>query len=54
MLKAQGMLPLEKFDYKSVDFSSFQGGSTGNNTNQTQFQQPRVSKYVLYFFINRY
>ncbi|XP_029159209.1 LOW QUALITY PROTEIN: exosome component 10 [Nylanderia fulva] len=28
MLKSQGMLPSAKFDYKSVDFSSFQGGST--------------------------
>ncbi|XP_072758066.1 exosome complex component 10 homolog [Anoplolepis gracilipes] len=43
-LKAQGMLPSEKFDYKSVDFSSFQGGSTKSNTSQTQFQQPRQKK----------
>lgn len=44
MLKTQGMLPSEKFNYKAVDFSSFQGGSTGSSTSQTQFQQPRQKK----------
>ncbi|XP_071632679.1 exosome complex component 10 homolog [Temnothorax longispinosus] len=44
LLKKQGMLPSEKFDYKSVDFSSFQGGSTQSNANQSQFQQPRRKK----------
>ncbi|GAB1859700.1 phospholipase A1 [Camponotus japonicus] len=44
MLKAQGMLPSEVFDYKTVDFSSFQGGSTGSNAIQTQFQPPRQKK----------
>lgn len=47
MLKAQGMLPSEVFDYKTVDFSSFQGGSTGSNAIQTQFQPPRVCIYTL-------
>lgn len=49
LLKEQGMLPSEKFNYKSVDFSSFQGGSTQSSANQTQFQQPRVSKYRITF-----
>lgn len=44
------MLPSEKFDYKSVDFSSFQGGSMQSNANQIQFQQSQVSKY---HFISR-
>ncbi|XP_018397986.1 PREDICTED: exosome component 10 [Cyphomyrmex costatus] len=44
ILKQQGMLPSEKFDYNSVDFSSFQGGSTQSNANQTRFQQPRQKK----------
>ncbi|XP_012535453.1 exosome component 10 isoform X2 [Monomorium pharaonis] len=44
LLKRQGMLPSEKFNYKSVDFSSFQGGSTQSNANQTQFQQPQHKK----------
>lgn len=43
------MLPSEKFDYKSVDFSSFQGGSRQSSANQTQFQQPKVSKYRFIF-----
>lgn len=43
MLKSQGMLPSAKFDYRSVDFSSFQGGSA-SSTSQTQFQQPRQKK----------
>lgn len=43
------MLPSEKFDYKMVDFASFQGGSTANSANQTQFQQPKVSKYKFNF-----
>jgi len=48
MLRKQGLLPSTKFDYKSVDFSSFQGGSTQSSANRTQFQQPRVS-IVLFF-----
>jgi len=44
------MLPSEKFDYKSVDFSSFQGGSTQSSAMQTQFQRPQVSKY--YFILS--
>lgn len=44
MLKSQGMLPSVKFDYKSVDFSSFQGGSATSSASQTQFQQPRQKK----------
>lgn len=43
------MLPSDKFDYKSVDFSSFQGGSRQSSANQTQFQQPKVSKYRFIF-----
>lgn len=49
LLKEQGMLPSEKFDYKSVDFSSFQGGSMQSSANQIQFQQPQVSKYRFIF-----
>ncbi|CAL1681433.1 unnamed protein product [Lasius platythorax] len=44
VLKSQGMLPSEQFNYKSVDFSSFQGGSTESSASQTQFQQPRQKK----------
>ncbi|EFN88225.1 Exosome component 10 [Harpegnathos saltator] len=44
LLKEQGMLPSQKFNYKEVDFSSFQGGSMQNNITQTQFQQPKQKK----------
>lgn len=47
LLKEQGMLPSEKFNYKQVDFSSFQGGSMENNVMQTKFQQPKVSGYKI-------
>ncbi|XP_014474435.1 PREDICTED: exosome component 10 [Dinoponera quadriceps] len=46
LLKQQGMLPSGKFNYKEVDFNSFQGGSMQNNavTQITQFQQPKQKK----------
>ncbi|KAL0126496.1 hypothetical protein PUN28_005095 [Cardiocondyla obscurior] len=44
MLKKQGMLPSEKFDYKSVDFNSFQGGSTQSSANSTKFQHQQKKK----------
>lgn len=41
----KGMLPVEKFDYKSVDFNNvFQGGSTTNDTRRTNFVQPKQRK----------
>ncbi|XP_018316117.1 exosome component 10 [Mycetomoellerius zeteki] len=49
MLKEQGMLPSGKFNYKSVDFSSFQGGSTQSSANRTQFQHPRQKKKEKHF-----
>ncbi|XP_018049348.1 PREDICTED: exosome component 10 isoform X2 [Atta colombica] len=49
MLRKQGLLPSTKFDYKSVDFSSFQGGSTQSSANRTQFQQPRQKKKEKHF-----
>lgn len=36
------MLPATNFDYKSVDFHSFAGGSAQNSANEAQFQQPKV------------
>lgn len=48
LLKEQGMLPSERFDYRSVDFSSFQGGSKQSSANQTQFQQPQKKKKEKY------
>ncbi|EZA53331.1 Exosome component [Ooceraea biroi] len=42
VLRQQGMLPAEKFDYKSVDFNSFQGGSVEKTANQALFQKPKV------------
>ncbi|RLU22965.1 hypothetical protein DMN91_005243 [Ooceraea biroi] len=41
VLRQQGMLPAEKFDYKSVDFNSFQGGSVEKTANQALFQKPK-------------
>lgn len=49
LLKQQGMLPSEKFNYKSIDFTSFQGGSMTKNMNQAKFQQPKVSRYNFVF-----
>ncbi|XP_015174926.1 PREDICTED: exosome component 10 [Polistes dominula] len=44
-LRQKGMLPAEKFDYKSVDFNNvFQGGSTTNDTRRTNFVQPKQRK----------
>ncbi|XP_025996569.1 exosome component 10 [Solenopsis invicta] len=48
LLKKQGMLPSEKFDYKSVDFSSFQGGSMQSSAHRTQFLQPKQKKKEKY------
>ncbi|XP_067213814.1 exosome complex component 10 homolog [Linepithema humile] len=50
LLKAQGMLPSKQFDYKSVDFSSFQGGSMQQGARQPfsnafQFQQKRKERH---------
>ena len=47
-LKAKGMLPSEDFDYKAVDFSSFQGGSKTTEEN-ANFRQIQVS-YCLFYF----
>ncbi|XP_018374950.1 PREDICTED: exosome component 10 [Trachymyrmex cornetzi] len=49
ILEKQGLLPSKKFDYKSVDFSSFQGGSTQSSANRTHFQQPRQKKKEKHF-----
>ncbi|XP_063988602.1 exosome complex component 10 homolog [Diachasmimorpha longicaudata] len=38
-LTQKGMLPNPNFDYKAVDFSSFQGGSRGDSAKTTVFQQ---------------
>ncbi|XP_047361979.1 exosome component 10 [Vespa velutina] len=45
-LRQKGMLPVEKFDYKSVDFNkAFQGGSIINDgTSQANFVQPKQGK----------
>ncbi|XP_076640541.1 exosome component Rrp6 [Colletes latitarsis] len=37
-LEKEGLMPSKKFDYKTVDFSSFQGGSK-NMPNQVNFEQ---------------
>lgn len=37
-LKRKGMMPSDTFNYKTVDFTSFQGGSK-NTSNQTNFDQ---------------
>ncbi|XP_017890648.2 exosome component 10 [Ceratina calcarata] len=37
-LKQKGMMPSDKFNYNTIDFSSFQGGSK-NSINQTNFDQ---------------
>jgi len=50
LLKQQNILPSEKFDYSSIDFNNFQGGSMGQNTNQIQFQQPKVSRCNFIFY----
>lgn len=42
-LSAKGMMPSKVFDYKVIDFSSFQGGSQ-NMTNQVNFEQATVRK----------
>lgn len=39
------MMPSKVFDYKTVDFSTFQGGSKGTS-NQTHFEQTMVRKYM--------
>lgn len=45
------MLPVETFDYKSVDFNkAFQGGSiTNDGTSQANFVQPKVRIYIYIF-----
>lgn len=40
-MKNFGLLPAERYNYKNVDFSSFQGGSK-SNANTTKFQQQKV------------
>lgn len=42
-LKKKGMMPSKTFDYKVVDFSTFQGGST-NVSNQVNFEQSMKRK----------
>lgn len=43
MLRNQGMLPSDSFNYKSVDFGSFQGGSTAPTTSKiTPLAQNKV------------
>jgi len=49
LLKQEDILPTEKFDYSSINFSNFQGGSMGQDTNHIQFQQPKVSRYNFIF-----
>lgn len=39
------MMPSKTFDYKVVDFSTFQGGST-NVSNQVNFEQTMVRKCI--------
>jgi len=48
---AQGMLPSKQFDYKSVDFSSFQGGSTEKGAHQVLLQ-PQVSNHFISYCVN--
>ncbi|KAF7387989.1 hypothetical protein HZH66_010756 [Vespula vulgaris] len=45
-LRQKGMLPVETFDYKSVDFNNtFQGGSiTNDGASQANFMQPKECK----------
>lgn len=42
-LKKKDMMPSKAFDYKAVDFSTFQGGSK-NTSNQTNFEQTMKRK----------
>jgi hypothetical protein len=49
LLKQEDTLPSEKFDYSSISFSNFQGGSMGQDANHVQFQQPKVSRYNFIF-----
>lgn len=48
------MLPQKNFDYQSVDFSSFQGGSRiADQSKSTQFQQQKVNyRYFFYLLFN--
>lgn len=51
-LLEKGMLPAQDFNYKTVDFSSFQGGSkAGKNGNADAaiFLQKKVSNFNVYF-----
>lgn len=41
-------MPSKTFDYKVVDFSTFQGGSA-NVTNQVNFEQTMVRKSIVHF-----
>ncbi|XP_012257874.2 exosome component 10 [Athalia rosae] len=43
-LASRGMLPEQSFDYKNVDFSSFQGGSRTQNRGQLPFQAQNKKK----------
>lgn len=51
-LNKQNMMPSKKFDYKAVDFSSFQGGSKNapGQGKQVNFEQKMVRKYLLIVF----
>uniref|UniRef100_A0A0C9RHK2 Exosome complex component 10 homolog n=1 Tax=Fopius arisanus TaxID=64838 RepID=A0A0C9RHK2_9HYME len=45
-LAQKGMLPKPNFDYKTVDFSSFQGGSKGDSSKTTVFQQKQFKDKI--------